>query len=91
MKTKTKYQPIVDAKYLYDYLIEVTFKDHSTRAIDLEALFTTGGQPFCRFAPLELFKQFRVEHSSLAWGDNECDIDPCAIYAGKYDAVLEHA
>ncbi|MDR2907967.1 MAG: DUF2442 domain-containing protein [Bacteroidales bacterium] len=92
MKTKTKYEPIVDAKYLHDYLIDVTFKDRTHRVIDLEKFVKTSKFPLVRkFAPLKLFKQFRVEHSSLAWGDNECDIDPFDVYAGKYDAMLEHA
>ncbi len=92
MKAKKGYLRTIGAKYLHDYLIEITFEDHSLRVIDLETLFKTGGQPFCRFAPLKLFKQFYLaKYGILSWGDNECDIYPGDIYAGKYDAQLEHA
>ncbi len=93
MKAKQSYLRTIDAKYLHDYLIEVTFEDHTTRVIDLEKFFTTSKFPLVRkFAPLKLFKQFYLaKYGILSWGDNECDIYPGDIYAGKYDARLEHA
>jgi hypothetical protein len=93
MKTKAKYQRLIDAKYLYDYLIEVTFEDHTTRVIDLENFFKSSKFPCVRrYAPLEKFKQFHLdEYNVLCWGDNECDIDSFDIYQGMYDARLEYA
>ncbi|MCL2247009.1 MAG: DUF2442 domain-containing protein [Lentimicrobiaceae bacterium] len=82
---------ITNATYLHDYLIEVTFKDNVIRVIDLENFFKTSPLKLVRkFYSLELFRQFRIEDGVLCWGDNECDINPNSIYAGKYDAQLEH-
>jgi hypothetical protein len=83
---------IKKAKYLYDYLIEVTFYDNSIRVVDLEDFFKTAKNPLVRkHAPLNRFKKFHVdtEIGALCWGDNECDINPHNIYEGKYDAKLE--
>lgn len=83
---------IKKAKYLYSYLIEVTFYDKTVRVIDLENFFKTSTHPLIhKFANPTLFKQFRIEDGALCWGDNECDINPHNIYAGKYDAKLELA
>lgn len=85
---------IKKVKYLYDYLLEVTFYDHTTRVIDLERYFTTSAFPLVRkFAPLELFRQFRLDPTigTLCWGDNECDVDPFMVYEGAYDAQPEFA
>jgi len=93
MKTAKKYpQAVVQADYLYDYLIELTFYDGTVRVVDLEDFFTTTKFGLVRkFAPLEMFKQYRVEEGTLCWGDNECDINPFNLYEGKYDAQLEYA
>jgi hypothetical protein len=81
---------IEKATYLHDYLIEVIFKDHTARVIDLEYFFKTSSLKLVKkFAKPKLFKQFRIEDGVLCWGDNECDINPHNIYAGKYDAKLE--
>ena len=84
---------IINATYLYDYLIEVTFYDLSIRVVDLEDFFKTSKNPLIsQFYPLDKFKQFYIDDTgALAWGDNECDINPHNMYAGKYDAKLELA
>ncbi|MCL2414843.1 MAG: DUF2442 domain-containing protein [Bacteroidales bacterium] len=97
MKTKSeiksRYQyMIVKADYLHDHLIEITFRDGTVRVVDLENFFTTSKFGLIRkFAPLDQFKQFRIEDGALAWGDNECDINPYSIYVGEFDAKLEYA
>jgi hypothetical protein len=86
------YGIITDAKYLCDYLIEVTFFDHSVKVVDLEDFFKLSKHKLVhKFYPLEQFKQFRIERGALAWGDNECDINPVDMYEGVFDAQLEHA
>ncbi len=83
---------IVKAEYLEDYLIEVTFYDNTVRVVDLEKFFKSSKHPLIhKFYPINKFKQFRIEYGALAWGDNECDINPRSMYEGKYDAVLEYA
>ena len=83
---------ITKAKYLYEYLIEVTFDDGIIKVIDLESFFKNHNWALVRkFIPLELFKQFYIDCGTLMWGDNECSIDQFEIYEGKYDAVVEYA
>jgi hypothetical protein len=85
---------IKKAKYLYDYLIEVTFEDGTERVIDLENLFSTNPYSgFRDFLPLDKFKKFHIDEEigTLCWGDNELDINPWNIYEGKYDAQIEYA
>jgi hypothetical protein len=85
---------IKKATYLHDYLIEVTFYDGTVRVADFEAFFKNSRNPLVRkFMSLNKFKEFYVdpEIETLAWGDNECDIDPFDIYEGVFDAQLEYA
>jgi hypothetical protein len=83
---------IKKAKYLHDYLLEVTFKDNTSRVIDLENFFKTSSLKLVtKFSTPRLFKQFRVEDGTLCWGDNECEINPYYIYEGRYDAQLAYA
>ena len=83
---------IKKAKYLYGYLIEVTFYDNTVRVVDLEDFFKSSTHPLIhKFAKLRQFQQFRIEHGALCWGDNECDINPHSMYAGEFDAQLKCA
>jgi len=78
---------ITKARHLHDYLIEVTFKDRSSRVIDLESFFKTSSLTLVRkFYTPKRFKQFRVEDGTLCWGDNECEINPYYIYEGRFDS-----
>ena len=43
-----------------------------------------------RFLNLTLFQQFRIEDGALVWGDNEFDINPMKIEAGKYDVEMRN-
>ena len=82
---------IKKAKYLYDFLFEITFYDRTTRVVDLKPFFAQKHPAIRKFAKPELVKDFYIEHGVLCWGDNECDIDPFNIYEGKYDAQLKCA
>ncbi len=92
-ESTSKYQGIiVKALYLHDYLIEVTFYDETSRVVDLEDFFKNSKHPLIhKFYPLNKFKKFYIDYGALAWGDNECDIDPMEMYRGVYDAQLEYA
>jgi len=82
------FRVIRDAEYLHDYLIKLTFHDNTIRTVDLKDFFTTSKNKLInKFAPLKRFKKYRIDkHGVLCWGDNECDIDPWAMYEGKFDA-----
>ena len=66
----------------------------TVRVADFERFFKNSRNPLVhKFASLDKFKEFYVdpEIETLAWGDNECDIDPFDIYEGVFDARLEYA
>lgn len=82
---------ITNAIYLSDYRIEVEFDNGSKRIIDLQNFLENSDNKLIRkFLNLSLFQQFRIEDGTLAWGDNEFDINPMNIEEGKYDAEIKN-
>ena len=78
---------IKQATYLADYRIKVLFDDGTSRDIDLYGFLSQSRLPIIRqYLDLDKFRQFRVEDGTLAWGDNELDLNPINIYKGQYDA-----
>ncbi len=78
---------ITQATYLTDYRIRVLFDDGTRRDIDLYGFLSSSKMPLVRkYLDLEKFRQFKIEDGTLAWGDNEFDLNPINIYKGKYDA-----
>ena len=78
---------ITNATYLTGYRIEVEFDNGSKRTIDLQNFLENSNNKLIRkFLKLSLFRKFKVEDGTLAWGDNEFDLNPMNIEAGKYDA-----
>ena len=73
--------------YIKDYLLHVVFKDGQERLIDLYPFLSTSTFPFVsKYLDLDLFKQVRVDYGTIAWGDNEMDINPLSIYYGEFEA-----
>ena len=78
---------IKQATYLADYRIKVLFDDGTSRDIDLYGFLSQSRLPIIRqYLDLDKFRQFRVEDGTLAWEDNEFDLNPINIYKGQYDA-----
>ncbi len=78
---------ITNAIYLTGYRIEVEFDNGSKRTIDLQNFLESSNNKLIRkFLKLSLFQKFKVEDGTLAWGDNEFDLNPMNIESGKYDA-----
>lgn len=78
---------ITNAVYLSGYRIEVEFDNGTKRTIDLQNFLENSKNAIVRrFLNLSRFRQFRIEDGTLAWGDNEFDLNPANIAEGKYDA-----
>lgn len=78
---------ITNAVYLSGYRIEVEFDNGTKRTIDLQNFLENSKNAIVRrFLNLSRFRQFRIEDGTLAWGDNEFDLNPTNIAEGKYDA-----
>ena len=79
---------IIKAKYVRDYMLELTFDDGRVGIADLENLV----QSFKPFSPLQnknLFKKFEVDYT-VCWSD-ALDIAPEYLYyeAFKNDETLK--
>lgn len=86
-----KFSMITNAVYLSDYRIEVEFDNGFKRIIDLQNFLENSDNKLIRkFLKLSLFQQFHIEDGTLVWGDNEFDINPMNIEAGKYDARIRN-
>ena len=77
---------IKQAEYIEDYKIKVVFKDGTIKIADFKTFLSQSKHPLInKYLDIDLFKNFRIEHGALAWGDNEFDINPMSIYQGKFD------
>ena len=79
---------IKSVEHIKDYLLHVTFKDGQERLIDLYPFLSTSTFPFVsKYLDLDLFKQVRVDYGTVAWGDNDMDINPLSIYYGEFESA----
>lgn len=75
------YYDIVDARYIEDYKIELTFENGKNGVVDFRGYINKGGV-FSRFSDIEYFRQFYInkEIGVLCWPD-EVDIAPETLYS----------
>lgn len=71
---------VVEARYVNEYKIEVTFDNGRKGVVDFKGYVEKGGV-FDRFADMEYFKGFHInkELGVLCWHD-DVDIAPEALY-----------
>lgn len=69
---------IVDAKYLGDYSIEVTFNDGVVRKMDFTDIVNKY-PAFARLKNIDIFRQFAIT-DTLEWLDGAIDIAPEYVY-----------
>ena len=70
---------IVKASYAGEYKIKLLFKDGSSGIVDLSE-YPNKGNVFNLFLNMNYFRNFRIEHGTLVWGNGELDITPEALY-----------
>lgn len=70
---------VIDAEYLGDYRIRITFRDGSTGIADL-ADYPDRNNVFHLFFDINYFKRFRVDCGTLVWGEGEVDLAPEKLY-----------
>lgn len=67
---------ILDAKYISDYKIEISFDDAKTGCADLSPIFTIDNRPLiAELRDTSKFAKFSVAHNAITWG-NGVDISP---------------
>jgi hypothetical protein len=69
---------VVDAHYLHDYQIAMTFEDGKHGIVDLSE-YTKRGGVFANFGHIDYFKNFTIDYGTLVW-DGEVDIAPERLY-----------
>lgn len=70
---------VVNARYIHEYKILLTFNDHKRKVVDFQKLLDDFDGPI--FQPLkdvEYFKKFKVDFT-LTW-PNEADVCPDTLY-----------
>ncbi len=60
---------ITNAKYLKDYLIEITFLDGKINKIDFKE-FISNYHAYPEYRDIERFKLFKIENGNIVWGTN---------------------
>jgi hypothetical protein len=71
---------VVQAKYVSDYLLDVTFDDGTQKRIDVSQWFK--GPVFEPLRKPAYFKKFFIEATTIAW-PNGVDIAPEALYEAE--------
>lgn len=75
---------VVDVKYLGEYKLEIHFSDSVVKNVDLKYFLLSAKNPMTTaFRDIELFKQFKVVHGYLSWGDGEMDLSAESLYNWK--------
>jgi len=70
----------VQAKYVSEYILEITFDDGTQKQIDVSQWFK--GPVFKPLRKIEFFKRFFVDSATVVW-PNGADIAPETLYAAK--------
>ncbi len=75
------YYDVVEAKYIEDYKLELTFENGKKGIVDLRGYIQRGGV-FSHFSKIEYFKRFYInkELGVLCWPD-DVDIAPETLYS----------
>ena len=75
-------------EYIEDYRLHVVFNDGQERIVDLFPFLSASTIPFIsKYLDLSLFKDVKVDYGTVAWDDNDFDINPLSIYYGEFEAA----
>lgn len=75
---------ITKANYLGDYKISLQFSDGKKTTIDFSSFLGEARNPMTtKYLDFQKFKNFRIEHGDLLWGDYEMCFPIWDLYQGK--------
>lgn len=76
---------IIEAKYVDNYNVELTFSDAVKKTVDFGAFLKNNPHPqYNQYNRLENFKKFKLENGNIVWGKNWDLIFPIEqLYKGK--------
>jgi hypothetical protein len=82
--TADQYLEIAEAKYVSGYKIRLTFNDQTVQIIDFGAFLEKALNPdITDYRDLKKFKEFRVEHGDLIWGDFQMIFPIADLHRGE--------
>jgi hypothetical protein len=85
-KNKGPYIDVVDATYLDDYRLLITFNDDNSRIVDFGDFLRVSSHPdIKKFLDIKNFKNFHIEYGDLMWGDFEMIFPIIELYRGKIE------
>jgi len=65
------YLNIINAEYLCDYKVRLTFADNTVQEVNFGNFLLTHTHPqHNRFKDLKNFKKFRLKNGNIVWGKN---------------------
>jgi len=60
---------VIDALYISNYKVLITFSDGKQQTVDFENFLKTNSHPqFAEYLDLKKFKKFKIERGNLVWG-----------------------
>ena len=60
---------VIDALYISNYKVLITFSDGKQQTVDFENFLKTNSHPqFAEYLDLKKFKKFKIERGNLFWG-----------------------
>lgn len=68
---------VMDAKYIKDYIVSLSFNDGKNGEVDLSS--ELHGEVFEPLKNIDYFKQFKLRGHTLSW-DNGADFSPEFLY-----------
>jgi len=82
--TATDYLEIVEAKYVSGHKIRVAFNDETVRIVDFGPFLRKARNPDTTdYRDLKKFREFRIEHGDLIWGDFQMIFPIADLHRGK--------
>jgi hypothetical protein len=83
--SNTKIIKLVNAIYINDYVVELSFEDGVIRQIDFEHFLYQHPHPqYDKYRDLKKFKKFKIERNNIVWGKNwDLIFDLWDLYKGK--------
>lgn len=74
---------VADARWLSEYLLEISFSDGFSRQVDFEPFLTESGLPDVRkYLDVEMFKAFSISFGNLVWNDYDMCFSVEDLYSG---------
>lgn len=78
---------VIDAEYLAEYKIRISFSDRTQKVVDFQHFLTEHPHPqYNKYKNPTQFKKFKIERGNIVWGKDWDLIFPVEqLHAGKID------